>query len=333
MTTSPESFHDLDAADQAAVDAALAWLRDRGGLATVPIDLERIRKREDLLVLIKRQDLTFGFVREYLQAEYGVEIDGEPDRRGLEGYIFVDPWVQLIFLNVASGTKHHEGRQRYSYAHELGHYFLDAKPLLATDPETGFQLACSYAEVERPRHVARGGYQAARAFQIERRANRFAAELLMPRDDLVSFLAKRRRGLSLELVGEIADRYQTSFRAAAFRLIEVTDQPCALVISNPKAVISHYALSQALRARRCYHLRRGLAIGKQTSVWRMANHVIRDRRPIMGWHDARQWFPGTPERHPPVLEWTQGFKSYSVFLSLLHFDHGIPSPLEDVLLR
>lgn len=305
------------------MDAALAWLRARGDLASIPIDLERIRKREDLLVLIKQQDLTFGFVREYLQAEHGIEIAGEPDRRALEGYIYVDAWRHLVFLNVASGTKYHLGRQRYSYAHELGHYFLDAKPLLAAESEVGFQLGCSYAEVERPRLVARGGSPAARAFQIERRANRFAAELLMPRDDLMAFLATRRHGPSLELVGEIADRYQTSFRAAAFRLIEVTDQPCALVISNPKAVISHYALSRPLRMNRCYSLRRGLAIGVHTSVWRMANNVIRDRRPIMGWHDARQWFPGVPERHPQVLEWTQGFKSYSVFLSLLHFDRGI----------
>ncbi|HEY9722308.1 MAG TPA: ImmA/IrrE family metallo-endopeptidase [Oscillatoriaceae cyanobacterium] len=317
--------NDTEAEDQKAIDVVLAMLQARGDLKCTPVNLDRIRRMEDLLFVQEEEGLTYGFVRQNLASEFGIEVEGKRDNHRLEGFLYADNNVQVIYLNALSGEIHHSGRRRFTFAHELGHYFLDAKPLLSSGLDGTFQLGCSYAATERPDLAGRTSEGAFQAFRIERRANRFAAELLMPKGDLVAFLNERGPNLSLELIGEIATRYGTSFRAAAFRLIEVTDQPCALVISNLTGRVSQVSLSGELRAHPQYQIRRGHAIGTGTSLWRMANNVIKSRSPVIGWHDARQWFPSISGPHPRVLEWTQGFHGFQVFMTLLHFDCGLPA--------
>lgn len=108
------------------------------------------------------------------------------------------------------------GRQRFSIAHELGHYHIPTHK----DLETGW---CGDADMTAGAH---GG----RPYEWE--ANDFAAELLMPRH-LFSSDAKGRDPTFRE-IGELADpgMYDVSRTAAALRYLDVTREACALVCAR-----------------------------------------------------------------------------------------------------
>jgi hypothetical protein len=105
----------------------------------------------------------------------------------------------------------HEGAQRFSVAHELGHRQLSHRS--AAVP------SCEHVSVHG--HVDRG---------VEAEANAFAAELLMPERML------RRRcevsPVSLDCARAIADAYRVSLVAAALRFVELTSERCAVVFSR-----------------------------------------------------------------------------------------------------
>ncbi|MEE8523536.1 MAG: ImmA/IrrE family metallo-endopeptidase [Thermoanaerobaculia bacterium] len=104
----------------------------------------------------------------------------------------------------------HRFRRRFSAAHELGHWMFDR----------GEQdLDC-----DRPRfHVWPGG-------SPEKRANRWAADLLMPQSLFVPDAESRE--MTFATVRELARRYRTSITATAFRLIEHGSFPAMLVCSR-----------------------------------------------------------------------------------------------------
>lgn len=104
------------------------------------------------------------------------------------------------------------GRKRYAVAHELGHFELHAAVT---------QLAaCTSQDM-------RADYKGS-APELE--ANWFAAELLMPGklfvpalgDEFPSFTAVRR----------LADHFGTTLTATAVRLVDVSDEECAFVVSE-----------------------------------------------------------------------------------------------------
>lgn len=110
----------------------------------------------------------------------------------------------------------HEGAQRFSVAHELGHRQLSHRS--AAVP------SCEPAAVHG--HVDRG---------VEAEANAFAAELLMPER-----LLRRRcevSPLSLEHSRSIAAEFKVSLLAAALRFVELTSERCALVLSRKNRIV------------------------------------------------------------------------------------------------
>jgi len=111
----------------------------------------------------------------------------------------------------------HEGSQRFSVAHELGHRQLAHR----TNNAPG---ACKPASVHG--HIDRG---------VEAEANAFAAELLMP-----SKMLRRRcevSPVSLELARAIAADFEVSLVAAALRFVELTSERCAAVFSRAGRVV------------------------------------------------------------------------------------------------
>jgi len=107
------------------------------------------------------------------------------------------------------------GRRRFSIAHELGHYHI-------------------------PRHKHVQGYCADRdmrarstdAKREEWEANDFAAELLMPR----RLFADDTRKLDVSVASAVklgaTDFYDVSVMAAAWRMVQVTREPAAMVVSS-----------------------------------------------------------------------------------------------------
>jgi Zn-dependent peptidase ImmA (M78 family) len=104
---------------------------------------------------------------------------------------------------IAVNPLHHLNRQRFTIAHELGHYFLHEE--LAEHVDQSFRIAWRNADSSK----------AVNWLEIE--ANRFAAELLMPTDFLRRDLDALRK-IEKRTVALLAAAYKVSPEAMKIRL-------------------------------------------------------------------------------------------------------------------
>jgi hypothetical protein len=109
------------------------------------------------------------------------------------------------------------GQKRFIIAHEIGHY---ESPILP-----GLAYSCTSADLSLDNQ---------RIKPEERAANRFAAELLMPKFLFLPRLAGKRP--DLELVKDLASEFKTTLTATLRRFVEHTDSRCALVISENRKI-------------------------------------------------------------------------------------------------
>lgn len=108
------------------------------------------------------------------------------------------------------------GRINFTLAHELGHYFCHRK---------------RQAEFRFGRR-AMLDYHGQASRKMEKEANVFASYLLMPTTDFRQQLDGQT--ITLELLGQLADRYQTSFTATALKWIEITSCITKADLTRPK---------------------------------------------------------------------------------------------------
>ncbi|MFN3943810.1 MAG: ImmA/IrrE family metallo-endopeptidase [Allosphingosinicella sp.] len=178
----------------------LAWARQCGerkakehGFTAFPVDPRRIAEDEDIHISPKR-----------------------PDQPGVSGgIIFSDIGVAIFHsTDIASA-----GFQRFTIAHELGHYFLEGHP----------------EEIQKvaPVHVSRAGFTQGDS-SIELEADHFASGLLMPtrlvRDAL------ERGPVGFAGIEELADRSECSLTASAIRAAECSPYPMAIVVSRGERI-------------------------------------------------------------------------------------------------
>jgi Zn-dependent peptidase ImmA (M78 family) len=170
------------------------------------------RKHIQALVarLLGQNSITRGPVPvERIAASLGLKIKRHATDEDLSGFILRDPkgGHPVIGVNKA----HHRNRQRFTIAHELGHYLLHEGSLVHVDRERAFKVNLRGDEASKGVDVA------------EKEANLFAAELLMPGEFLQRDL--RSSGV-LDVRGEVdaaladwAKRYEVSPQALSFRLM------------------------------------------------------------------------------------------------------------------
>jgi Zn-dependent peptidase ImmA (M78 family) len=145
---------------------------------------------------------------EALIRRQGIEIARKNLDDETSGFVYVDSTASstVIGLNV----KHSKARQRFTLAHELGHFVLHktgGDHLHVDEKDFFFRF--------RDKHSQDG------SDQQEREANTFAAELLMPRAFLEADLAGIKDGLSVsdeKVIRAMATRYGVSLQALSFRL-------------------------------------------------------------------------------------------------------------------
>ena len=143
--------------------------------------------------------------------------EGEDLGEEFQGALFLQDGLKAIIYN---DKIKEDGRKNFTVAHELGHFFLhkDRK-----------ELKCSMDDLEtfddQPPHGK----------EIEREANEFAANLLMPARDIGPYL--KNNDLDLNLVETLSDRYGTSMTSTAFRIVEVTGKPSALLMLDDDGVV------------------------------------------------------------------------------------------------
>lgn len=192
---------------------AVAQLRHR-----VPLDMNRRGPvplagyfAETSLDHIELPGLTCGAVAEYLRRE-GVTAEdlGNPNDV-LAGFVFVAGRVGWAFVSAADPLP----RRRFTAAHELGHFILHRSTMGRFRADTDATLCEADGDV---------------TDRMEREANRFAAELLMPAEVCRARAAKLRekhrccpRGV---LVYRLASELLVSREALRYRLqaLEVGDE-------------------------------------------------------------------------------------------------------------
>ena len=185
------------------------------GLSTPPIDPLAIAAGEKPLLVAKGGDV-------------GELFDGQLEYHGSK-----NRFVLLFNTKYDRGASEHHPRTRFSIGHELGHFYL---------PEHR-----SYLEGGGEWHGSRSEFRADAG--IEREADAFAAGLLLPRQLLMARV--RGRELTLRLLDQIVESFETSRVATAWRCVDVTDQPCALFAIRDGRVAWRQVSEMAIKAG-CY---------------------------------------------------------------------------------
>ncbi|WP_309491470.1 ImmA/IrrE family metallo-endopeptidase [Trinickia mobilis] len=139
-----------------------------------------------------------------------------------------------------------EGFQRFSVAHELGHYFL------AGHPEAVFRNG----EV----HESRAGFASSDRYELE--ADHFAAGLLMPSHLFAA--ASGRYPDGLEAIRGLADECKTSLTASAIRYAELSEAAVAIIISRGSSVDYCFASSSMRGCKGYRHLKKDATVPRDS---------------------------------------------------------------------
>lgn len=232
-----------------AKQTAEAFLKEEG-ITTLPVDPFAIAKSRDIVV------------------------EGKPeDAQGVSGMLLRHG---NNFGIIYAKHIHSEGFQRFSVAHELGHFFLPGH--LDQVLKDGV-------------HLSRAGFVTADPYELE--ADHFAAGLLMP--EVPFRKAMDRYNPDLQAIEALADLCKTSRTATAIRFAELTDFAVAVVMSTGSK-IDYCFLSEAMKSLpKLDWLRKGTLLPSETVSAQLAGD---ESRILQGEQasaivDIRDWFGGT----------------------------------------
>jgi Zn-dependent peptidase ImmA (M78 family) len=178
--------------------------------------------------------------------KYDIVVQAKPDSQpGVSGMLLRNgnEFGILYATHIRS-----EGFQRFSVAHELGHYFLEGHVdhVLATNGV----------------HVSHAGFVSADPYEME--ADQFAAGLLMPSDLFKRALNKHACGVpSIEALAALC---RTSLTATAIRYAELCDAATAVILSTGSQ-IDYCGLSDTMKSlKQLTWLRNGSPVPSKTAT-------------------------------------------------------------------
>lgn len=192
-----------------------------------------------------------------------------------------------------------DGFQRFSIAHELGHYFLDGHVdhIIPTD---GF-------------HASNAGFVSRDSYELE--ADHFAAGLLMPSKLFRTALGRFIPGLAA--IESLAELCLTSLTASAIRFAELSDSAVAVVLSTA-STIDFCCLSERFKVLPDLAWpKRGIPIPRNTVTWKFhknADRILRSDRDS-GETDLTYWLSG--RRSMTAFEEVVGLGGYGKTLTVL----------------
>jgi len=182
-------------------------------------------------------------------------------------------------------------RGRFSIAHELGHWELH--------PHGNQYWVCTVDQI----HRYRGN-----SMEIE--ANAYSAELLMPTPMFRPLCKKGTFGLAL--TDHLANKFGTSLQATALRMVEETDEPAIVVLSDGESVCWSKRNQKKLPDFE-FHIAKGSELDSETRAWAAA--VDGDSSGLV---DAKAWFPHLKDHYYySVHEDVRYFDEYDLALSLI----------------
>jgi Zn-dependent peptidase ImmA (M78 family) len=150
------------------------------GISAVPIPVEKIAKAQ------------------------GVQVRFSPFDDELSGMIYIKNGIPIIGVN----SLHHPNRQRFTIAHELGHFELH-RHMITTEVHVDKDFPA----------LMRDPKSATGTEQVEIQANQFAAELLMP----YKLIKKELSGKQFDIEDEkpmqqLAKKFRVSRQALEYRI-------------------------------------------------------------------------------------------------------------------
>lgn len=194
-----------------------------------------------------------------------------------------------------------EGFQRFTVAHELGHYFLKH--------QHEFIFANGI-------HSSNSGFINTQWYEIE--ADHFAAELLMPRSLFESKINTVEIGLSG--IRELSTLFSTSITSTAIRYAETTPDPVAVIVSS-EGVIKYCFVSSSLQRIKgvCYGIRKGDVIPISCSTMRVTKSYEKGNQTANeeGSCQITEWFPDCALHHE-MNEDVLALGGYGKILTVLH---------------
>ena len=126
-------------------------------------------------------------------------------------------------IRIRAGIGSH-GRKRFTIAHEIGHYLL---------PGHGEEYSsCTFSDINVPRKSA----------LKELEANRFAAELLLPADQIPSRIGDQ--PLSIDIIRRVAKEFEASLLATAFQCVAATSENCVVIVTLDR-IVQYYRPSKS----------------------------------------------------------------------------------------
>ena len=192
-----------------------------------------------------------------------------------------------------------EGFQRFSVAHELGHYFLRG--------HVDYVLGVDGV------HQSRAGFLS--GDKHEKEADQFAAGLLMPRSLFAPAL--RSAGDGLDAILQLATTCKTSLTSTAIRFAQHADDPVAIVISTQEQ-IEYCFMSRTFRELQgLTWLNRKSPLPRRTRTSRFNGDPgrILDAERDEGTTNLHDWFDAGPDIQ--LLEQIVGLGNYSKTLTVL----------------
>ncbi len=169
--------------------------------------VRRKQIRELVDSLLAKHNVKLGTVPvDKIVRAFEIEIRLDEVDDGLCGFLFRDKKTGRTVIGANKG--HPRNRQRFTIAHELGHFLLHEGETIHLDEDRG-----AFTINRRDLKSAKGEDDG------EREANLFAAELLMP----AKFLDQELQGKNVDLLDDdslkrLANKYAVSVQALTFRL-------------------------------------------------------------------------------------------------------------------
>ena len=241
---------------------------------------------------VKADQVALEYSRQCFPTSPVDKVDGQ-DLDGFEGMLAVNKarskWLILYNSAVIS-----QGRQRFTIAHELGHY------LLHRHQQDQFQ--CGHDDIETGERNKK---------DIETEADQFASTLLMPLDDF----GKQIHGhpVSFDLLGHCADRYGVSLTAAALRWIEIADKRAILVASRDDHMLWAKSNEAAFKSGAFFATRKRTIELPRDALAYSENGSTTTQSQML---QAKAWFPREPS-HVELTEMTKVAGNYDYTLTLL----------------
>ena len=189
------------------------------------IELNNQRKAElaELAEFISMEYCPQGIVLPEIIAEkMGISYNYKKYSDRFDGILEYDDKGFHIYLNIQNQN---DAKIRFSFAHELGHYFIDEH---RNALKKGKSLHKSYNQYFR-RNI------------IEMEADLFASNLLMPKCRFLNSI--RNKKFSAEMIKSLMIEYNVSFTACAIRIIDVGIHPIMIVFAENGYVKWKYSSS------------------------------------------------------------------------------------------